>query len=339
MTPARKALFSAIMLLLMATATLAGVELAVRLVFPQPEFYPRYRYSERYGHLLPPSATIVNRLPGGWRFVYRTNEYGFRVSMPEVSNRYELPNVVLLGDSYTFGFGVNDGEQYSAVLASRFAAQAGIVNLGVGSFGLTQEIRSFYEFGQLFQPAVVVVQFCSNDPDDNFFAKVTTVSDDGRFRFHRDRSTGSALSFARKWLSGSILQRSAAYNLIRNRAYRMWEARAAASAGDREAKEAFYNELLTAFADDLHERGIELLLFDVPGQLASWPGIKRQVEALDGAGRLRYLRTEQWFKGVTDYGSPEGHPWGAKGHRVIAERLEGPLRAALQLAAAAQTAP
>src|SRR5438105_3236484 len=119
MTPVRKAAFTAVMLLLMAAATLAFVELAVRVVFPQPEFYPRYRYSERYGHLLPASATIVNRMPGAWRFVYRTNEYGFRVAMPEISNRYDLPNVVLLGDSYTFGVGVNDGEQYSAVLSKQ----------------------------------------------------------------------------------------------------------------------------------------------------------------------------------------------------------------------------
>ncbi len=110
MTRGRKFAFTAIMLSLMIAATLAFLELAARVVFPQPELYPRYRYSERYGHLLPASATIVNQLPGAWRFVYHTNEYGYRVSMPELSSRYDLPNVVVLGDSFTFGAGVNDGE-------------------------------------------------------------------------------------------------------------------------------------------------------------------------------------------------------------------------------------
>jgi len=188
LTRGRKLAFTAIMLLLMIAAMLAFLELAVRVVFPQPELY-----SERYGHLLPASATIVNQLPGAWRFVYHTNEYGYRVSMPELSSRYDLPNVVVLGDSFTFGTGVNDGEEYPAVLAKQLAAKASIVNLGVGGFGLTQEIRTFYEFGLLFQPAVVVLQFCSNDPDDNFYAKVTTV-EDGRLRFHRDQSMGSGLT-------------------------------------------------------------------------------------------------------------------------------------------------
>ena len=339
MTRGRKFAFTAIMLSLMIAATLAFLELAARVVFPQPELYPRYRYSERYGHLLPASATIVNQLPGAWRFVYHTNEYGYRVSMPELSSRYDLPNVVVLGDSFTFGAGVNDGEEYPAVLAKQLAAKASIVNLGVGGFGLTQEIRTFYEFGLLFQPAVVVLQFCSNDPDDNFYAKVTTV-EDGRLRFHRDQSMGSGLSRLKDWLGGSIVQHSAAYNLVRNRAYKYWEARVVEreSVGDRQRKETFYNELLSAFAGDLRRRGIRLLLFDVPGQLASWPGIQGHAEAFERGGLLRYLRTEHWFDSVSDYGSPEGH-WGAKGHRVVAEQLVEPLRAALPVLTAAQTTP
>ena len=339
MTRGRKSAFTAIMLLLMIAATLAFIEIAARVVFPQPELYPRYRYSERYGHLLPASATIVNQLPGAWRFVYHTNEYGYRVSMPELSSRYHLPNVVVLGDSFTFGAGVNDGEEYPAVLAKQLAAKASIVNLGVGGFGLTQEIRTFYEFGLLFQPAVVVLQFCANDPDDNFYAKVTTV-EDGRLRFHRDQSMGGALSHLKDSLGGSILQRSTAYNLVRNRAYKYWEARVVEreSVGDRQRKETFYNDLLTAFAADLHRRGIRLLLFDVPGQLASWPGIQSHAEALERGGLLRYQRTEHWFDGVPDYGSPEGH-WGVKGNRVVAEQLAEPLRAALPVLTAAQTTP
>ena len=335
----RKAAFTAIMLALMAVVTLALGELAVRLVYPQPELYPRYRYSERYGHVLPASATIVNRLPGAWRFVYHTNEYGYRVSMPEISNRYDLPSVAVLGDSFTFGSGVHDGEEYPAVLAKRLAGQANVVNLGVGGFGLTQEIRAFYEFGLLFQPDVVVLQFSGNDPDDNFYARVTTV-ENGRFRFHRDRSMGGALSGLKNWLSGSFLQRSALYNLVRNRAYFYWEARVVAreAADERQRKESFHNELLGTFADDLHRRGIRLLVIGVPGQLAAWPGIERRVEALERSGRLHYLRTERWFAGLSGYGSPEGHAWGAKGHRIVAEQLEQPLRAALQTAQLAQAA-
>src|SRR5207249_11303620 len=103
LTRRRKLAFTAIMLLLMIAATLAFIEIAARVAFPQPELYPRYRYSERYGHLLPASATIVNQLPGAWRFVYHTNEYGYRVSMPELSSRYDLPNVVVRSEERRVG--------------------------------------------------------------------------------------------------------------------------------------------------------------------------------------------------------------------------------------------
>jgi hypothetical protein len=143
----RRGVFVLIMVLLVITVPLVFLEVAVRFISPQPEIYPRYRYSERYGHMFPESSTIINQVPGSWRFAYRTNEYGYRVSMPQVSNQYERPNIVILGDSSTFGIGVNDGEEYPAVLAKQLAGQADIVNLRVGSFGLTHEIRTFYEFG------------------------------------------------------------------------------------------------------------------------------------------------------------------------------------------------
>lgn len=327
---ARKLSLTAITALVVTTVTLLLFEIAVRFVVPQPQLYPRYRYSERFGHLLPESATIVHERPGAWRFVYHTNEYGFRVAMPEISNRYERPGIVVLGDSVTFGQGVNDGQEYPAVLAKPLAADAVIVNLGVPSFGLTHEIRVFYEFGLLYQPAVVVLQFTFNDPDNNFYERVTTL-ENGRFRFHRDRSMSGAMSRVKDWLSGSVLQRSAAYNFVRNYAYTYWQGRVVGreSPGSRERKEAFYNELLSAFAEDLKRREIELVLFDVPGHLAKWPGIRSAAEALDRRGLLRFLDSAAWFEGLTDYGTPEGHPWGVKGHRIVAEHLVEPLRAAL----------
>jgi hypothetical protein len=326
----RKVVFAAIMVSLAVAVPLVSFEFALRLVAPQPELYPRYQYSERFGHRLAESATIVHQLPGAWRFVYHTNEYGYRISMPEISNRYDRPNVIVLGDSNTFGIGVDDGEEYPAVLAKLLAGEGNVINLGVGGFGLTNEIRTFYEFGLLFQPAVVVLQFASNDPDDNFYEMVTTA-EDGRFHFRRDRSMRGAIGHIKQWLSDSMLQRSAAYNFIRDYAYSYWRARVfrRESAGDKHRKEAFHNRLLVVFAEDLKRRGIPLILFDVPGDLALWPGILREVEALDHDGLLRYLRTDRWFEATTDYGTPEGHSWGAKGHRVVASNLVAPLRAAL----------
>lgn len=310
--------------------TLALLEAAVRLLVPQAELFPRYHYSERYGHELPASTTIVHEMRGAWRFTYTTNEYGFRAPMPPISNQYDRPNVVVLGDSCSFGQGVNDGEQYSVALARGLGEQARVVNLGVPGFGLTHEIRVFYEFGLLYQPAVVILQFHMNDVDDNVFERVTTI-ENGRFRFHRDDSVAGPVRALKDWLSGSLLQHSSAYNLIRNTAYHVWYRHVVRyeSAEARSKKEAFYTELLTVFAEDLHRRGIPLVMFDVPRHFAKWPGVHSHVQALQARGLLHVLDSAAWFANVHDYGTPEGHPWGPVGHRVVAEHLLPEVQAAL----------
>ena len=286
LTVNRKVIYFVLMCAIVVVVPLAFLEGLVRIVSPQIELFPRFRTSIKYGHESVPLAEITEQLPGSWRFVYHTNEYGYRAPMPEVSNVYDLPHIVILGDSNTFGSGVNDGEEYSAVLAEMFQGQAEIVNLAVGGFGLTQEIRTFYEFGALFQPSVVVLQFSANDPEDNFYEKLTTVVD-GRFKFHVDRST-EGVGWVKDWLSDSILQRSAAYNFVRNQAFAYWRKRtiAAESARVREDKVAFYNELLRTFAQDLRRRGIAFLFFATNGSLGFWPDILAEVERLDREGLL-----------------------------------------------------
>jgi hypothetical protein len=299
----------------------------VRLINPQEEMMPRYRYSTRYGHKLMPSATITHQLPGVWRIIYHTNEHGFRTGMPSVSNVYDRPNIVVIGDSNTFGLGVADGEEFSALLNNALGTEASVVNLGVPGWGLTSEIRAYYEFGRLFDPRIVILQFSDNDPDDNMYQRVTTV-ENGRFRFHLDNSMNSWAARAKDWLGDSVFQKSQLYNFIRYNGYAYWRGRMIAreSENDMEKKEIFYNDLLIAFALDLSKRHIPLVMLSPPNQLAMWPRILKQVESLDRQGLLRYVRTEPWFANLSNFYAPDGHPWGTIGHRVVAEHLADVLR-------------
>src|SRR5262249_17457961 len=72
--------------------------------------------------------------------------------MPPISNVYDRPNIVVIGDANTFGLGVADGEEFSALLNNALGTEASVVNLGVPGWGLTSEIRAYYEFGRLFDP-------------------------------------------------------------------------------------------------------------------------------------------------------------------------------------------
>jgi GDSL-like Lipase/Acylhydrolase family len=327
---ARQALFWC---LLVGFVLLCGVvifEVIVRLFAPQPYIYPRYQYSERYGQVLYPSAVMVAETPGEWRFIYTTSEYGFRAPTVPVSSRYDLPNIVVIGDSYSFGIGVDDGQEYPAVLAQLLAGQANVVNLGVPGYGLTQEIRLYYEFGRSFDPAIVLLQFSNNDPDDNLFYQVTEI-ENGRFVFRRDQSLSPLMQSLKNFLGRSIIQRSQAYNFVRNIAYEAVRERAVVRAlhqgtnpANREptnSKEDFHNAMLELFVQDLDRRGVEVVLIGVDGHLAQFPHVLAKVKELARHGLLTYVATEPWFRGVFDYNSPEGHQWGIKAHRIAAQQL------------------
>ena len=79
--------------------------------------------------------------------------------------------------------------------------------------------------------------------------------------------------------------------------------------------------MLETFAEDLHRRGVPLYMIAVNHQLKRAPYIRDKVEALDAAGRLTYIEVADWFNNVTDWGSPEGHAWGAKAHSIVGEGL------------------
>ena len=317
-----------------AFVIILGGELVLRMFFPEEILFPRMEHSEAYGFWNPKSTQMVHARPGRWRFVYTTNRYRSRGPVTPVSNHYEKINVVTIGDSFTFGTGVDDGEEYPAIMHGQLENRFNVINIAVGGFGLAQQIRRYYEFGQLYHPKIVVSQFCINDPGDNFRNRVTRI-EDGRFVFE---DVGYPGRF-QLWLSRSyLLQHSQTYSFLRNRFYLVPKALAYMSAGavaepsgrvspSTTEAELFHNELLDLFARDLHEKGVRMLMIAVDEQLETFPLIKRKVEALDREGVLDYLEVADWLEDSRNYASPEGHDWGTDAHRIIGTELSRVIRA------------
>jgi len=326
----RKLLLVALTALFTAGITILVGEVFLRLVSPRASMYPRREFSPHYGFERYRSTPVVHEAPGRWRFEYTVNEYRYRGEAVPISNRYTTTNIVVLGDSYSFGLGVHDGEEYPAVMRQQLGSEFEVINLGIGGWGLTQQIRKFYEFGQTYQPALVVLQFTSNDPRDNLANRVTTV-EEGRFVFH---DSVSGVNWIKKYLSKSLIQKSQLYNLFRNSAYRFFEARTIEREridleGETPATrdpsipptERFHVELLEAFAGDLAQRGTPLILISVNGHLEEFPFIWERVQQLDAQEKLLYVEVADWFGAMTDYSSQEGHLWGTKAHELIGNRL------------------
>jgi len=330
--PTRPLFFILATIVFVALAAFTTGELLVRLTKPVRTMYPRYKFIPEYGFGLYPNRRIVHSQPGNFEFHYTVNEFGYRGDPLPLADRYNTRNIVVLGDSFSFGQGVKDDEPFAAVLDEMLGDGYAVVNLGSPGWGLTQEIRRYYDLGVRYQPEVVILQYCWNDPEDNFNHRVTVVNE-GEFEF---RNSSTSTSWAKKYLSGSWIQKSQLYNFYRGRIYEWFqnrhvrqvaaqlEATGTSAAGRGESpREAVYCELLDLFVDKLEDDGARLIVISVDKRPPSFPGIAERIFAHSEAGRLQYVDLDEVFAGVNrgdGFQSREGH-WGPRAHRLLAERL------------------
>ena len=113
------------------------------------------------GHLHKPNNTGVI-WSGDFRAVHHTDNHGFRNAWPWP----ERAEIVAVGDSLIFGFGVEDDQAWPAIL-DKALPQIRVVNLGLLVAGTQQYLRIYETFGMPLHPQVLLVGFfAGNDFDD-----------------------------------------------------------------------------------------------------------------------------------------------------------------------------
>lgn len=152
-------------------ATLVLLEISLRLFWIPP--------SRSLGGSLSGAGIFVRSLELGWRtrpnmnqelrfcegtseVTIRTNSGGFRDVEHPILPHSDIPRVVVLGDSFTFGYGVRNDEIFTSHL-QEILPQVEIVNLGVSAYNLAQEHKVLRTDGLAYEPSVVLLAFCQND--------------------------------------------------------------------------------------------------------------------------------------------------------------------------------
>lgn len=110
-------------------------------------------------------------LPPGSRFTCATDEYRFTATVnrwgfrgPETSaHRGPGRRVLVLGDSSTFGWGVEDGEAWPAVLGRTLGEGFEVLNLGRPEAGPVDLVRVAEKALPLFAPDLVVLAIAQGD--------------------------------------------------------------------------------------------------------------------------------------------------------------------------------
>ena len=165
-------------------------EAGLRLFLPQQEAMRFFDSSERYGFELKKNYHQIYRYPGD-DFVMdvRTNSLGLRDREYESSEfaRSGGMRVLLLGDSFAFGQGVNMPDHYGTKLEGilrESGLAATVIKGGAPGWGTLQETLYAKDHFGLFMPDIVVITFCGNDPgDDEAFLCKLSDSQKGVVRF------------------------------------------------------------------------------------------------------------------------------------------------------------
>lgn len=143
-----------------------------------------------------------------FRTTIKINSKGLRDKEYSYAKPADRKRCLALGDSFVFGWGV-EAEQAVPKLMEAKLPGVDVINAGCSGWNTEQELLFLEEEGVRYDPDVVLLFFCENDPYENFFHYTFT---EGKLALVGP--PGGALQGVRRWLA----RRSALWNLLRQAA-------------------------------------------------------------------------------------------------------------------------
>lgn len=134
-----------------------------------------WRYEALRGWGLTKGAVGEDYRGGPDRGLVRINVQGFRGPNLVRSPSRDTRRILVLGDSFGFGVGVDEPHLVSSRLAELVnadkeltgGARVDVLNLSVSGYSTDQELLTYEEQGALLDPDVVILLMCDNDFDGN----------------------------------------------------------------------------------------------------------------------------------------------------------------------------
>jgi lysophospholipase L1-like esterase len=121
-------------------------------------FYDCARYDARVTYLLRPGRCRFDGVE--FDTALNANSFGLRDDEESLTR----PEIIVLGDSYAMGHGVEDQEAFPQVLERLLGRK--VLNAGVSSFGTARELM-LLRLLDTSAARVIVIQYCYNDLEEN----------------------------------------------------------------------------------------------------------------------------------------------------------------------------
>ena len=335
-------------LIALVLCAVAG-EITLRLVAPFPDYshevirsFPD-RYDPELGYAGIPGLVQPFILPD-FRVTIRNNSRGFRDRERDYAKGGKK-RIVVLGDSFAWGWGVENDEIFTARMEDLMPGWE-VINLAHAGYSTDQELLLLEREGLKYSPDIVLLVFCGNDVKDahsdvidGIQPKPYFVERDGRlvlrgvpvpfdpdyWRRKRALSRMFAPEKGAASPAGRLMRRSHLLNWIR---FRLAHLRSPARGGKPAApkgrlmKEIALNLALIGKMNALcKEHGARLVVADIPSDYSPLLGEfcrKKGIDYLDLGPALESRIHPTVFRRV-------GH-WTPYGHRRVARALVAFLR-------------
>jgi len=137
-------------------------ELILRCFPPPPFIGPSLTcYDPTFGVRLK-KHFIAQRSSPDFLCTISMNDQGFRQKDEVIQGK---PSILYLGDSFTMGYGVNDGEEYPALVKASLKTDGlQTVNAGVGNVGCSWMLRFLTTEAEQLKPRILVLEFFQDYP-------------------------------------------------------------------------------------------------------------------------------------------------------------------------------
>ncbi|MBI3088395.1 MAG: SGNH/GDSL hydrolase family protein [Candidatus Omnitrophica bacterium] len=150
---------------------LGALEVGLRLFWWKRLTTPRLEDHPIYHHRLDPHATFPQQSPD-FHTVATTNNLGLRGPADYGPKPAGATRLLMLGDSFTFGVGVNDEETFCALLQGaldRRGRRVEVINAGLGSYSPILDYLALRDLYLPLEPDAVILWFDFGDLQDDFF--------------------------------------------------------------------------------------------------------------------------------------------------------------------------
>ena len=315
-------------------------EVIIRFFVPQQLAPVKFKFDKDIGLMHVPFLKGREYYPKVYDFTFSNGENGFRTSHKGALPKNITKKIMLVGDSFTYGKGVNDQETFAYQLQDALVGNGvEIVNAGVEGRGTDHALRSYQFYKNKYQPNTVIYFAHYNDLADNIREEYYEVINDSTFKAKTfEAKTGGIKEKLQKsklynWLIGhshfaALLKKVLVAALMPDQIVRYEDGIDMAKA--KKLTAGFLHQL----KKEVEEDGRKLIIYYIPAredlQERIKGGMTEQEQFFDNYFKENNVTFHNLSADFIDSGEteiikhfylPEGH-WNANGHQLAAEKLK-----------------